>query len=114
MDTDSGPHSSPPLVAPSTSCPFSLHSYGISALLVDTDSPQPGFLTKRDFLKMSFHKNLKRTKVCARLVEGLLGSCWAVVGLLSQARAQAHKGASGLGLMHMPNKARCCIARRLR
>lgn len=35
----------------------------ISALLVDTGTPVPGFITKRDFLKVSFSKNLKRTRV---------------------------------------------------
>ncbi len=32
-------------------------------LLVDTSSPTPGIITKRDFLKVSFSKSLKMAKV---------------------------------------------------
>ncbi|GIL75994.1 hypothetical protein Vretimale_5660 [Volvox reticuliferus] len=37
--------------------------YNISALLVNTGNASPGFITKRDFLKVQFSKNFKRTKV---------------------------------------------------
>ncbi|GFR41489.1 hypothetical protein Agub_g2180 [Astrephomene gubernaculifera] len=37
--------------------------HNISALLVDTGGASPGFITKRDFLKVQFNKNFKRTKV---------------------------------------------------
>jgi len=40
-----------------------MSQYHISALLVDTGTAVPGFITKRDFLKVSFSKNLKRTRV---------------------------------------------------
>ncbi|GLI65445.1 hypothetical protein VaNZ11_008823 [Volvox africanus] len=37
--------------------------HNISALLVNTGNASPGFITKRDFLKVQFSKNFKRTKV---------------------------------------------------
>ncbi|GLC33191.1 hypothetical protein PLESTB_000360900 [Pleodorina starrii] len=37
--------------------------HNISALLVNTGSASPGFITKRDFLKVQFSKTFKRTKV---------------------------------------------------
>lgn len=40
-----------------------MSQFHISALLVDTGTSTPGFITKRDFLKVSFSKNLKRTRV---------------------------------------------------
>ncbi len=43
-----------------------MHKYNISALLVDTGTDQPGFITKRDFLKTQSNKQLRRSKVSLR------------------------------------------------
>ncbi len=40
-----------------------MSEFQVSALLVDTRTSVPGFVTKRDFLKVSFSKTLKKARV---------------------------------------------------
>ena len=50
-----------------------MSQYHISALMVDTGTDSPGFVTKRDFLKVSFSKNLRRTRVRDIMVQPVGG-----------------------------------------
>lgn len=70
--TDAAPtHALPPLCSTAKALMSSLN---ISALLVNTGTPEPAFITKRDFLKTSFSKNLRRMWVrCLYLSDWLAG-----------------------------------------